>query len=144
MPAVVWQGAAVVVAVAHLAVVLFVVGGGFAVRRRRGLLWAHVAVVTAVVTVALLRAPCPLTELELWLRERGGLEVYRGGFIAHYLVRPVYAPGMTSPVEILVNGFAVMVNLVAYARLLAEGSLGWQRPRERRSSRHPAGQLLRR
>ena len=139
-----WQGAAVAVAVVHLAVVLFLLGGGFLVRRHRRLLPLHLAVVVAVVAVAVVQAQCPLTELELWLRERGGLEVYRGGFIAHYLVRPVYAPGMTSPVEILVNAFAVVVNLVAYARLLAEGSLGWQRPRERRSSRHPARQLLRR
>ena len=124
MPAVVWQGAAVVVAVAHLAVVLFVVGGGFAARRRRGLLWAHVAVVTAVVTVALLRAPCPLTELELWLRGLGGVEAYRGGYVEHYLVRPVYPAGLTPPVEVLVNSVAAVANLVAYLRLPELGQSG--------------------
>jgi hypothetical protein len=116
VPDAVWRVAAVVVAVAHLALVLFVVGGGFAARRRRPLRYAHLAVVAAVVAVALARAPCPLTELELRLRELGGAPAYRGGFVGHYLVRPVHAPGLTPPVAVLVNGIAVVANLVAYRR----------------------------
>ena len=38
-----WQGAAVAVAVTHLAIVLFLLVGGFFVRRRRALLPAHLA-----------------------------------------------------------------------------------------------------
>jgi hypothetical protein len=117
VPGAVWQGAATVVAVAHLAVVLFLLCGGFVVRRRRALLWAHVAVVTAVVTVAALRAPCPLTELELWLRELGGVDAYRGGFIEHYLVEPVYPAGLTPPVQVLLHVAAIATNLVAYLRI---------------------------
>jgi hypothetical protein len=114
VPDAVWQGAAVVVAVAHLAVVLFVVGGGFVARRRPGLRRAHLAVVAAVVTVAVLGATCPLTDLELWLRELGGVGAYRGGFIEHYLVAPVYSPGLTTPVQVLIHVAAVATNLVAY------------------------------
>jgi hypothetical protein len=121
---VVSQGAATVVAAVHLAVVLFLVGGGFAARRRRGLRWAHLAVVTAVVTVALLRAPCPLTELELWLRERGGVDAYRGGFIEHYLVRPVHPAGLTPPVRVLIHVVAISANLVAYLGIAERGHSG--------------------
>jgi hypothetical protein len=113
----VWQAAAVVVASVHLAVVLFLLAGGFLARGRRGLRWAHVAVVTAVVAVAVARLPCPLTELELRLRALGGVEVYRGGFVEHYLVRPLYPAGMTPRVVVLVNAVAVAANLVAYGRL---------------------------
>jgi hypothetical protein len=124
VPDAMWQGAAGVVAVAHLAVVLFLVGGGFVVRRRRGLLWAHLAVVTTVVTVTVLGAPCPLTELELWLRELGGVEAYRGGYIEHYLVAPVYPPGLTLPVAVLVNTVAVATNVVAYLGIAARDQSG--------------------
>ena len=124
VPGAVWQGAAVVVAVAHLAVVLFLVGGGFVVHRRRGLLWAHLAVMTAVVTVALLREPCPLTDLELWLRGLGGVEAYRGGYIEHYLVQPVYSPGLTTSVQVLIHTVVIAANLVAYLRLAERAQPG--------------------
>jgi hypothetical protein len=124
VPDAVWQGAAVVVAVAHLAVVLFLVGGGFVARRRLGLRRAHLAVVTAVVTVAVMGAPCPLTDLELWLRELGGVGAYRGGYIEHYLVRPVYSPGLTAPVQVLIHTAAVATNLVAYRDVVAISRAG--------------------
>ena len=116
MPSAVWQAAAVLVGVAHLAVVLFLLGGGFLARRRRPVLLAHVAVVTAIVTVAVLREPCPVTELELWLRELGGVDPYRGGFIEHYLVSPVYRAGLTPAVQVLIHTVVVGVNVVAYTR----------------------------
>jgi hypothetical protein len=112
------------VAVTHLVVVLFLVGGGFVVHRRRALLWAHVAVMTAVLAVALLREPCPLTDLELWLRGLGGVEAYRGGYIEHYLVRPVYAPGLTTTVQVLIYTVVIGTNLVAYLRLAERGQPG--------------------
>jgi hypothetical protein len=116
VPDAVWQAAAVVVALVHLAVVLFLVAGGFATRRRRPLLYAHLAVVAAVVAVSVAQEPCPLTELELRLRELGGVPPYRGGFVEHYLVRPVHPAGLTAPVSALVNAIAVTANVVAYAR----------------------------
>jgi hypothetical protein len=117
VPSAVWQGAAAVVALTHLAVILFLVGGGFLVRRRRGLLWAQVAVVSGVVGIALAHAPCPLTELELWLRRLGGAGTYRGGFIEHYLVRPVYPAGITPRVEVLMYAVVITTNVLAYAHL---------------------------
>jgi hypothetical protein len=117
VPDPVWQAAAVVVALAHLAVVLFLVAGGFVARHRRPLLCAHLAVVAAVVAVSVAQEPCPLTELELRLRELGGVPPYRGGFVEHYLVRPVHPAGLTPAVSVLVHALAVAVNVVAYAGL---------------------------
>ena len=124
-----WQVAAVVVALAHLAVVVFVVAGGFVTGNRRALLCAHLAVVASVVAVTVAQQPCPLTELELRFRTLGGVPAYRGGFIEHYLVRPVYSPGLRPSVELLVNAVAVTANLVAYGRVATR--------RDRRSQ--PAG-----
>jgi len=124
VPSALWQFAAVVVATAHLAVVLFVIGGGFVVRGRRPLLWAHLTTVTAVVTVAAFRVPCPLTEIELWLRELGGVDTYRGGFVEHYLVRPVYSPGLIAPAQVVINVVAIATNLVAYGRMRSTPRLG--------------------
>ena len=107
------------VALAHLAVIAFVVAGGFVARHRRPLTCVHLAVVASVVAVTVAQEPCPLTELELRLRALGGVPPYHGGFVEHYLVRPVYQPGLTPRVEVLVNAVAVAANLVAYRRLAA-------------------------
>ncbi len=121
MPGAVWQGAAAAVALAHLAGVLFLLAGGFVARRRRALLPAHLAVMAGVLAVTAAGAPCPLTELELWLLERGGAEPYEGGFVEHYLVAPVYPAGLTPAVTVLVNAVAVASNLVAYRDVLRRG-----------------------
>jgi hypothetical protein len=134
---VVWQGLAAAVAVAHLTMVLFLVAGGFLARRRRRLRGAHVAVASAVVTVAVMRAPCPLTQLELWLRQLGGVQPYRGGFIEHYLVAPVHPAGVTPGIQLLLYAIVATTNIVAYA-----GPTGVA-PRPRRRRRADQRPLLR-
>lgn len=116
VPVAVWQALATVVAVVHLTLILILVAGGFVARRRRRLMAAQLAVASAVVTVAVLRAPCPLTQLELRLRELGGVEPYRGGFVEHYLVAPVHSAGITPGVQLLLYAIVVATNVVAYAR----------------------------
>jgi hypothetical protein len=55
---------------------------------------------------------CPLTLLENDLRRRAGDAGYRGGFIAHYLVRVIYPPGLTREAQV---GLGVLVLLIAVA-----------------------------
>ena len=79
----------------HLAVVLFVAGGLLAVlvgNLQRwhwvNALWfrlAHLAAIGFVVAQAWLGQVCPLTTLEMWLRARGGVSTYGGGFIEHWM-----------------------------------------------------------
>ena len=61
---------------------------------------------------------CPLTNLEKDLRARAGEEVYTDGWIAHYLVRPFYADGMTKALGLAIVGVVVGITLVAYGRHL--------------------------
>lgn len=84
----------------HLALVAFVVGGLvlILVGNLRGWRWvngwwfrfAHFAAIGIVTVQAWLGATCPLTTLEMWLREQAGLGTYRESFIAHWLQWLIY------------------------------------------------------
>ena len=79
----------------HVALVLFVVGGVvlIVVGNRAGWRWvnrlgfrlAHAAAIAIVVAEAWFGLTCPLTTLEMWLRQRAGAPTYGGGFIEHWL-----------------------------------------------------------
>ncbi|WP_448640139.1 DUF2784 domain-containing protein [Geodermatophilus sp. URMC 63] len=77
------------VAVLHAAVVLFMLTGALLALRWPHLLLAHAPVALAVLAVNLAGAPCPLTTLELALRERAGRAPYDGGFLGHVLFGPL-------------------------------------------------------
>ena len=67
---------------------MVVVGGLLAMRRPR-LRVVHAAVLLAVVAVNVAGADCPLTTLELALREAGGGPPLRDGFLGQYLFWPL-------------------------------------------------------
>lgn len=89
-----------VVLVLHVAIALFVVGGLVVIlfgnwRDWRWVndLWfrlAHLAAIAIIVAQAWLGAICPLTSLEMWLREQAGAPTYSGSFIGHWLQRLLY------------------------------------------------------
>ncbi|MDQ6910360.1 MAG: DUF2784 domain-containing protein, partial [Actinomycetota bacterium] len=58
----------------------------------------------------------PLTNAEKHLRARAGEAVYPDGFIAHYLVRPIYPDGMTAALGLGLVALVVGATLVAYGR----------------------------
>ena len=71
-----------------------------------------------------LHGVCPLTPLENHLRQLGGEAGYAGGFLAHYLVRVLYPPGLTWHIQWLLAALLLLINAVAYGGLIA-----WRRPR---------------
>jgi hypothetical protein len=77
------------VAVLHGAVVLVMLTGALLALRWPRLVLLHVPVALAVLAVNLAGAPCPLTTLELALRERAGAAPYDGGFLGHFLFGPL-------------------------------------------------------
>ncbi len=113
-----YRVAAVVVVAVHLAFVVFVLVGGFLAWRRPRLLRFHIPAVAISAALALAGLDCPLTELEKWLRERGGQVPYDGGFISHYLVEPVYPPGTTPTVRVILRVATVAIIVVAYGGCL--------------------------
>src|SRR6266571_5962624 len=128
-----YRAGADLVVVAHLLFIGFVVGGVLLTWRWPRIVWAHLPAVVYGTLVEFAGFTCPLTLLENELRQRAGQAGYRGGFIAHYLVKVIYPPGLTRGMQV---GLGVVVLLVA-----AVGYLGFLR-RQVRASR-PAGRLLR-
>ena len=84
----------------HTALVLFVVGGlgyfvvgglrGWPLARAFWLRSAHLAAIAIVVAQSWLGALCPLTSLEMWLREQARQDTYSVGFIEHWLHTLIY------------------------------------------------------
>jgi hypothetical protein len=116
----IYHAAADVVLMAHFAFVVFVVGGltlilwgGFSgwqwIRNPwfRGL---HLTGIGIVVVQAWLGMICPLTTLEMALRERAGDATYHTTFIAHWLQRLLYfdAPPWVFVVSYTLFGLAVV------------------------------------
>ena len=109
-----------VVLITHVTFVAFVVGGllliligGF-----RGWSWirnplfrsVHLAAIGLVVVQAWLGVICPLTTLEMVLRERAGESAYAGAFVAHWLQKLLYfeAPPWVFAVGYTAFGLAVI------------------------------------
>lgn len=104
--------------VVHLFFVLFVVLGGLLVLRWRWLAWVHVPAVIWGTFVELTGRICPLTPLELWLRDLGGEEGYEGGFIEHYITSWIYPEGLTRGFQIALGIGALAINLLVYGFVL--------------------------
>ena len=110
------------VAVVHaLAVVLMVTGALVALRRPR-LLWVHAPVAAAILAVNLAGAPCPLTDLELALRERAGGEPYAGGFLGHYALAPFGLDVAGPAVQAGIHTVALVPNVLGYGLLAARAA----------------------
>jgi hypothetical protein len=104
-----------------LGLVLIVLGGvlGWGWVRYRRFRWLHLGAIGVVVLQAWLGVICPLTHLEMYLRERAGEVSYSGGFIAHWLDQLLY---IDAPEWVFVLVYTVFGLLVA-------GSWFWVRPR---------------
>jgi hypothetical protein len=113
----------------HVAFVCFVVGGLFLILCGGFLGWrwvrnpwfrmGHLACIGFVVIQSWLGLVCPLTTLEMHLREKSGDSTYSGSFIAHWLHELLYyqAPDWVFVLVYTLFGLAVL------------GSWFWFRPR---------------
>jgi hypothetical protein len=100
--------------VVHLGFVVFVALGGLLVLRWPKVAWAHVPAVVWGVLIEFAGIPCPLTPLEVGLRQLGGEAGYSGGFIAHYLTPVLYPRGLTRTAEITLGALALGFNAAVY------------------------------
>jgi hypothetical protein len=106
-----------------LGLVLILAGGalGWGWVRVRGFRLAHLAAIAVVVLQSWLGAICPLTTLEMALRERAGQSTYPGSFIAHWVESALY---YQAPAWVFVVCYTVFGGLVL-------GAWFWVRPRPR-------------
>jgi hypothetical protein len=106
---------ATLVVVGHFCFVVFVLGGGLLVLRRRKLALLHVPAVLWGMWVEWSGWLCPLTPLENYLRLQGGGVGYEGGFIDHYVMKILYPDGLTRQMQVVLGCTIALVNVVLYA-----------------------------
>jgi len=119
----IWSVLADVLVVVHLAFTAFVIFGGFLTWRWHQLAWVHLPALGWGCWIELSHAICPLTPLENDWRHLAGEAGYREGFLAHYLLRVLYPPGLTWHIQWLLAAALIAVNVIAYAGLLTRRRL---------------------
>jgi|ERR1051325_3088736 hypothetical protein len=114
----IWKLAANIVALIHLAFILFVILGGVLLLRWPKLMWLHVPAAVWGALIEFAGWYCPLTTIENLCLRRAGEAGYSGGFVAHYIFRVIYPAGLTRGIEIAIGVFVVAVNLSIYLKVL--------------------------
>ena len=109
-----YQLAADIVVLVHVAFVAFVGFGVIAVWRWSQLAWVHVPAVLWGITVELTGGVCPLTPLEHWLLMQGGQMGYQGAFLTYYLSPLLYPTGLTVDWQLFLASFAAILNMIGY------------------------------
>lgn len=122
----VYQAIADLVMLAHFGFLVVLTLGGFLAWRWPRLIFAHVALVIWGFLNAVVKVPCPLTDVEDWARRRSGEEGLPQGFIDRYLTGVIYPEEHLVAVQLGVAGL-VAVSWVGYALL-------WRRRRARASA----------
>ena len=114
----IWSLLADALVVIHFAFTAFVIFGGFLAWRWRWLAAVHLPALAWGCWVEVSHSICPLTTLEVHWRHLGGEAGYSGGFLAHYLVRVLYPPGLTWHSQWVLAALLIAINALAYGRLL--------------------------
>lgn len=99
---------------AHLAFIVFVLGGGVLLLRWPRLVWLHLPALIWGVLVEVSGWVCPLTPLENYFRELAGGDMYRGDFIAQYLLPLIYPAGLTPTIQQMLAGLLIVFNAIIY------------------------------
>lgn len=107
----------------HLAFVLFALLGGLLVLRAPRLAWLHLPAVAWAAFIEFSGRICPLTPLEVTLRQAAGDSGYAGDFLEHYLLAVIYPEGLTHGVQLALGATVLVVNVAIYALMLRRCSL---------------------
>ncbi|SFO26901.1 Protein of Unknown function [Geodermatophilus obscurus] len=96
--------------------------GSLLALRRPVLVRLHAPVALVVLGINLAGAPCPLTTVELALRERAGAPPYDGGFLGHVVFGPVGLDVGSAAVQVGMYTVALGLNAVGYGLLFLRTS----------------------
>ncbi len=121
-----WSILADGVLVLHGAFIAWALLGACAVWRWPRLLWWHLPALAWGVWIEASAGLCPLTPLEVGLRQRAGEGGYAGSFIDHYLGALIYPQGLTPAAQVRIALALAGFNLLLY------GLIAWRRWRRRR------------
>ncbi|MBI5203957.1 MAG: DUF2784 domain-containing protein [Nitrospirae bacterium] len=80
-----------IVVITHFLWIFFLIFGAFLGVRYRAIKIFHISGLVFAVVIQIFDWHCPLTHLEVWLRERHNPALsYTGSFIIHYLEKMIY------------------------------------------------------
>jgi hypothetical protein len=120
-----WQLLADLLVALHLAFAAFVIFGGFLAWKWRWAVFAHLPALAWGFWVETSGQICPLTPLEIHLRQLAGEAGYQDGFLNHYVLPVLYPPWLTRPDQWVLALLLLAINLTAYGVLLKKV---WRRP----------------
>ena len=109
----------------HALFVVFVVLGGLLALRWRRAAFVHVPCALWGAWVVLVGWICPLTPLEVSLRQQAGEGGYAGGFLEQYLVPILYPGDLTRGIQIGLGVVVLVLNVAIYAAVMRQ----WRRSR---------------
>ena len=102
----------------HLAFAIFVIFGGFLAWKWRQAIVFHLPALAWGFWVEISGQICPLTPLEIHLRQLAGKAGYRGGFLEHYVLSLLYPLWLTRPTQWVLAALLLGINITAYGALL--------------------------
>lgn len=114
----IWSEIADALVVVHFLFTAFVIFGGFLTWRWPRIALAHLPALAWGCWIELSHAVCPLTPLENHWRHLAGQAGYQEGFLAHYLVRVLYPPGLSWHIQEELAVLLILLNVVAYTGLI--------------------------
>ena len=127
-----YSALATLVLLVHALFIAWVVFGALLARSHRRLRRLHIAsLIWAVLVEVLPWLPCPLTSLENYLEQKGGIDPYQGGFLLHYLDKLVY-PDVSATVLQIAAVIVFLLNLAFYARGFLARYTRWRTGQQRR------------
>jgi hypothetical protein len=98
----------------HALFVTFVAVGGLLALRWPKIAYAHIPAALWGAFIELTGRICPLTPLEIRLREQAGQAGYQGDFIAHYILPVIYPEGLTRHTQLALGGLVIVTNVAIY------------------------------
>ncbi|TSD99469.1 DUF2784 domain-containing protein [Skermania sp. ID1734] len=111
-----YEAIVVAAVAAHFAFLFYLVLGGFLAWRWRATIVAHIGVAAWGVAITLAHFECPLTDLERWARDAGGMTPLSSkGFIATYVTGVLYPSDAAGAVRIAVF-VVVAISWLGYVR----------------------------
>lgn len=102
---------------AHLAFILWVIGGALFTLGRPFWSWVHVGTMIYGVIIEAGPWPCPLTILEQHFEEKAGIGTYHQPFLVHYLEAIIY-PNVSEIVLVWCATAVCAINGAIYGRRL--------------------------
>ena len=113
-----WTILADAVLVLHGAFIVWATFGALVVWRWPRLVWAHLPALAWGVWIEATAGLCPLTPLEMALRQRAGQGTYQGSFIDHHLGALIYPQGLTPQAQLRIAVGLAAFNLLLYGLII--------------------------